>query len=346
MKTKEKILIPLSLSLVILGGTLGVITKGFTNWNIFNKGDNEKDLPVLNDDELPNSISKGITLKNLSKGKNELGQVTQTISYSISPSNASMEDVKVTIKYYDGSDCSNVMSVNHNQNKKEITLTSLNEFNKPIQLRVESVMDKSIYAIATIDYTKKIKSVNVNSNVFVSKEYRIESKTLFAPVYSTYTKDADLTYTLSGGNIEIIDTNEKITEIYNLGEEGVDFLYQYASLIKDVVLNYANPQFDNSIKSKLPDGRVVYELTENKDIHDILIYLYTRNNGDMIPDIGDSTEYNYLQFKVKNIDVNVSDGTTSKCEDLIIKTTIADLDFSYYYVELEKINLELSQIVF
>ncbi len=346
MKTKEKILITLSIGLVIVGGALGVVTKGFSKWDFFKKDENEKDLPVLNDDELINSISKGIVLKNLSKGNNEIGQMTQTISYSISPNNASMEDVKVTIKYHDGSDCSSVMRVDHDQSKKEIILTNLNEFNKPIQLKVESVMDKNIYAIATIDYTKKIKSINVTSDVFVSKGFKINSKTLFIPVYSIYTKNVDLTYTLTGGNIEIVDTGEKITEIYNLGEEGINFLYQYATLIKDVVLNYANPIFDTSIKSKLPSGKTVYELTENKDIHDILIYLYTKNNGDEIPDIEDSLEYNYLQFKVKNINANVSDGTTVRCEDLLIKTTIADLDFSHYYIELEKISLELSQIVF
>ncbi len=122
-----------------------------------------EDTDSLIDSEIQN-IEKGITLKLLNTVNNPDGSVDKTFKYSIQPFNATNQQVKVSAKYFDNSDCSDVLKASIAIESKTITLKCKADFSKKIYVTITSLADESKSAQIVIDYVKKLKSISYRSD--------------------------------------------------------------------------------------------------------------------------------------------------------------------------------------
>lgn len=122
-----------------------------------------EDTDSLIDSEIQN-IEKGITLKLLNTVNNPDGSVDKTFKYSIQPFNATNQQVKVSAKYFDNSDCSDVLTASIAIESKTVTLKCKADFSKKIYVTITSLADESKSAQIVIDYVKKLKSISYRSD--------------------------------------------------------------------------------------------------------------------------------------------------------------------------------------
>ncbi len=179
-----------------------------------------KETDSLIDSEIQN-IEKGITLKLLNTVNNSDGSVDKTFKYSIQPFNATNQQVKVSAKYFDNSDCSEVLTASIDIESKTITLKCKADFNKKIYVTITSLADEAKSAQIVIDYVKKLKSISYRSDdQEVNKIWgcgygfdssvmsRAQYKNSFAfeeivqANYSKFTKDKSYTFKVKDVSIE------------------------------------------------------------------------------------------------------------------------------------------------
>lgn len=126
-----------------------------------------------------------IEMKLLSTGTDSENHITKTFTYSVLPSNASNPSVGYTLKYADGTDCSSAIGVSIDEDSKRITLTNLTDFSKQIIFTLYSKENPSIKSSLTIDYEKKLKSLDLK-DVYYNENYQETIPSFSDSINATY----------------------------------------------------------------------------------------------------------------------------------------------------------------
>ena len=219
---------------ILLGLLLGVIALGaigYGTYQVLNE-----DTPIVETDNggVSETIeSRGVKVRLLSTRTLEDERVEKTFSYSIEPSNATNKDIKVTSAYADGSESGQVITTSVNSADQTITITCNGPFKQKIIVKVTSVDNPEAYAEVTLNYVKKIESIegtitslHVGNGWDLNYEgYHKDTTVTYAdyitPTYSDYTKDKQ--YTFGMKDIQIIDDEFLIQG--SLPDQDTDELY-------------------------------------------------------------------------------------------------------------------------
>lgn len=190
----KKYLLGTSLALLLTLGIGGALI-GTHNTG----GDN-----VVVDGDL-NIVDKGVSIRMLSKETNSHGQETITLSYSVTPDNATNQNVIVTLAYKGGGDCSSVMTASVNSSAHTIALECKGAFNKQIVATVTSEANSNAKGEITIDYEKKLLGFEVNDEDVeigttagssgATFKQSLNLTDIYTPNYSVFTKDKTYNYT-------------------------------------------------------------------------------------------------------------------------------------------------------
>ena len=210
---------------------------------------------VINDSEKPSSsstheiISRGIEARMLSSTTNSYGEKDQVFSYSITPSNASNQEIEISMAYSDETDCSEVMEYSLDAANKQVTLSCKAPFSKQINVVLKSKANENATATIVLDYVKKLKKVTfktddfiyVNDYAYKSSEYTkissFQPESFFTPEYSVYTKDANFSYSL---HISELTLSEKTVDLSD------DFINTFANNVKSRVNSGSRQYFRSS----------------------------------------------------------------------------------------------------
>lgn len=178
-----------------------------------------------------------IEMKLLSTGTDSENHITKTFTYSVLPSNASNPSVGYTLKYADGTDCSSAIGVSIDEDSKRITLTNLTDFSKQIIFTLYSKENPSIKSSLTIDYEKKLKSLDLK-DVYYNENYQ-ETIPSFSDsinaTYSLFSIDKRYTYTINSFSssplvVDDVSLSSKYADLLHAieqdwGERFTDFTY-------------------------------------------------------------------------------------------------------------------------
>lgn len=194
----KKIIIPSVIVCLLITGT-GIFTT--LNYNF------------KNNQQQSNEKNEFVSLKLLNVLTNEDGSITKTFEYFIKPDNASDHSVQATAKYKDNTSCDDVVVISTSTKDHTISVTVKKDFSKQILLTVTSVSTPSISAQVTIDYEKKLISLeDLKSTIQIGgltqspgePDYYLttwnqesELNSLFMANYSKYTIDKNYTYQVS-----------------------------------------------------------------------------------------------------------------------------------------------------
>lgn len=202
---------------ILLGLLLGVIALGAIGFGVY-QAFKDTEPPIVETDNggVSETIeSRGVRIRLLSTRTLEDQSVEKTFSYSVEPSNATNKDVKVSALFVDGSDCSSVITTAVDKETQTITITCKGAFKQKIIVKVTSVDNPEAYAEVTLNYVKKIESIEGTiTSLYVGNgwtqnypEQHIDTTVTYAdfitPTYSDFTKDKQ--YTFGMRDIQIID---------------------------------------------------------------------------------------------------------------------------------------------
>lgn len=201
---------------ILLAVLLGVIALGAVGFGVYQTFNEET--PVVETDNSGVSetiVSRGVKVRLLSTRTLENDAVEKTFSYSIEPSNATNKDIKVTSAYADGSDSSQVITTSVDNQHQTIKVVCNGPFKQKIIVKVTSVDNPEAYAEVTLNYVKKIESIEGTiTSLHVGQGWdvnfegsHIDTSVTYAdyitPTYSDYTKDKQYTFAMK--DIQIID---------------------------------------------------------------------------------------------------------------------------------------------
>ena len=209
---------------------------------------------VIKDSEKPSSstheiISRGIEARMLSSTTNSYGEKDQVFSYSITPSNASNQEVEISMTYSDETDCSEVMEYSLDTTNKQVTLSCKAPFSKQINVVLKSKANENATATIVLDYVKKLKNVTFKTNDFIyindyayrgsdyTKISSFQPETFFTTEYSVYTKDASFSYNMKINELTLTEKTVDLSE---------DFINTFARNVKSRVNNGSRQYFRSS----------------------------------------------------------------------------------------------------
>lgn len=306
-KTK-KILLAVLLGVIALGAI------GYGTYQVLNE-----DTPIVETDNggVSETISsRGVKVKLLSTRTLEDERVEKTFSYSIEPSNATNKDIKVTSAYVDGSESSQVITTSVNSENQTITITCNGPFKQKIIVKVVSVDNPDAYAEITLNYTKKIESIEGhvtslyvgNGWEYTYEENLIDTKVTYSdfikPTYSDFTKDQ--TYTFEMKDIDVF-VDEFLTP-HRLTDETANLVFDgFEELLIDA--------FEN--QGALPTTEDVWNLVDNDEYRSWLLKMA---NTDPMAD-------HYLCFGVE--------GTIYCVEDPSISVQLGGGSYFYVYISFQ-----------
>lgn len=202
---------------ILLAVLLGVIALGAVGFGVYQAfKDTEPPIVETDNSGVSETIeSRGVKVRLLSTRTLENDVVEKTFSYSVEPSNATNKDIKVTSTYADGSDSSQVITTSVDNQNQTITIVCNGPFKQKIIVKVTSVDNPEAYAEVTLNYVKKIESIEGTiTSLFVGNgwdfddpQFHVDTTVTYAdfitPTYSDYTKDKQYTFAMK--DIEIID---------------------------------------------------------------------------------------------------------------------------------------------
>lgn len=172
---------------------------------------------VINDSEKPSSsstheiISRGIEARMLSSTTNSYGEKDQVFAYSFTPANATNQEIEVSLKYADNTDCTSVMNYTLDSENKKITLSCKAAFAKKINVVLKSKANTNATATIILDYVKKTKSLVLKESSFsfgkLSKgdSLSLSPLSFVSPTYSIFTKDKNYTFKTKVNGLTIQD---------------------------------------------------------------------------------------------------------------------------------------------
>ena len=202
---------------ILLGLLLGVIALGAIGFGVYQAFKDTEPLIVETDNGgVSETIeSRGVRIRLLSTRTLEDQSVEKTFSYSVEPSNATNKDVKVSALFVDGSDCISVITTAVDKETQTITITCKGAFKQKIIVKVTSVDNPEAYAEVTLNYTKKIESIEGTiTSLYVGNGWEYDYKSdhidtsvtyadFITPTYSDFTKDSEYTFAMK--DIEVIE---------------------------------------------------------------------------------------------------------------------------------------------
>lgn len=279
---------------------------------------------------------EGISIKSLKTINNDDGTVSKVFTYSVHPDNATNQNVTVSAKYIDDTNCDDVVTTSVDCSKKEITITCLKDFSKQIIVNVVSSMDSTKKATVTVDYIKKVKSINgkdeegtyyigPSQGNWSTKINDFATESIVDVNYSQYTKDKNYTFSMK---VISIDIDEICLECYPGAPE-----YQ---VVSDVI----ETDLSSYVSDSLELGRG---------------YL----SGDELWNVSDTNEWHSVLKKSSVIDCNTAyfgysisamikcneDATIQKAYDFYVYCGVG-FDYSSKTVGVSSIGLELTNIEF
>lgn len=339
-------------SLVIVGG-FGLLTKGFQKWNPkdwIQKEDKDKDSSssgMVTDIE-----ESGLKIKKLST-ETLNGNFVHTYSYTISPSNASNQNVTAVASYVNGATYDNVVQTEVNNTAKTITLktSATTGFDKQVKVVVTSVANPSATATMLVDFKKRLNSVSVkqidkrdlnfvygvkrtNTDNGLLHNFSLENSVNFH--FSKYTIDTTETYTY-----RIISLT--IDSFYD--SDG-HYLFEEDTSAYDEIVGALEGHADSQELETLT-AQQVWNLCSNNDYHSELKF---RSND---------TE-NYYSFKLFEFEIEIFDKENKAVYGLtdgdfegkgitnIIFSLYPGYDYSAssYVVGVDSVLTESTQVVF
>lgn len=216
VKTNMKSIIAVALaSAILIGGTasIGYLSKGFRDWNVknwFTTNDHVTSDNLATQLKVENGIK--LKVKNLASANNYGSQV---ISYNVDPS-FNTDTILYKVAYNDASSIEEgVLSIEHDNSTKQITITCLKAFTKQIILTLYAESNENINASINIDFVEKLtpsftlqaetgKQLKVNTNVATTggsitvdktiKEEKFIFNADFVTKVNSYMKEDSLDY--------------------------------------------------------------------------------------------------------------------------------------------------------
>ncbi len=299
---------------------IGKVTNDKYSWidKIQDKFTNKEETKTSSDSVNMSIKNNGITLKMLQKTKNELGQEVQTLSYSITPSNATDKSIQVSASYVDNTSCEDVLKVTSNQSEQTISITCLKDFGKVIKVKLVSVSNPNASAEITIDYTKQLKSITTDYKQFVinneSNNVVINLAELYTPIYSSYTKEKNYTF-------DIVSYGATVEE--STFNDNYSFLDKLATNIDESINN----------NSALPTASDIWNFDTSNAYHSWLVELSNQS------DLYVNYEVNYEVKSVENPNIG-----TRICFD--VRYDVGTFDYSSKVVNVDSISVEKTEICF
>lgn len=194
-------------------------------------------------------LSRGIKARMLSSNTNSYGEKDQVFSYSFSPSNATNQQIEISMTYSDETDCSEVMEYSLDATNKQVTLSCKAAFSKQINVVLKSKANENATATIVLDYVKKLKNVTFKTNDFIyindyayrgteyTKISSFQPETFFTTEYSIYTKDASFSYNMEINELTLTEKTVDLSE---------DFINTFASNVKSRVNSHSRQYFRSS----------------------------------------------------------------------------------------------------
>ena len=307
------------------------------------------DLPSTSVTESPTSVGSvesgisnfgGMTVKSLSIGVDGQGHVTKTVSYTVTPANATDQTVSVHLTN-EASTTVTGITASVNQTAKTITFTNLAAFDSIIYADVISSQNPTAHSVITFNYFHRLNDVSFAGEIY-SKDWIVDQYGFLEETWGTGTKYYGTQDVDENAHYEqvtaTIDNSQKFEDFMGPNAEAdaalckwvVDCLGGYASFTADSLAAvgtgkswqsdwYAFISTNNLgyFRSALDDDRSGY-------------FSFTLGGKITVSDLGYTTET--LSFDVKpgvNIYVNLS----------------AE-DFSAYYTSVTAITPEIGTIDF
>ncbi len=187
----------LLLSVGVVGGLAG-LTKGFKDWNF----DSWLNNSTSKGDEEISIKEQGINVQYLKNSTTTENYEVRTFSYAVKEEYAKDSSITASLNYVDGTDCSNVMTMEIDEIKKEISLTCKEAFSKQIILNLVSKTNTKAKALIKVDYVKRLLDMKLgNSTIFFGADEKtnnvekLDVSSLISATYSTvYSKDKDYSF--------------------------------------------------------------------------------------------------------------------------------------------------------
>ena len=265
-KTKRKLLI-IGLTFLSVGAIS--TTLGFT----LHQSQNQ-----YNETISSNIEENGVLVRLLSTTEKD-GVITKTFTFSITPSNATNQNVTAKAAYKDNSDCSSVLTVSVDNNAKTISVSCKCAFNKQIIVTITSSANQNKSATITCDYYKKVLSLEGKDKLtigYVDDEGNSESSLssfdildMITPQYSIFTKDYDY---------EFVVENVTLTPI--LGE------MTYCGSLSTTLIKEVENKMAEILLQRIKDGgsyltsEEIYNLSSNNAWHSALNEMHGNNDDD------------------------------------------------------------------
>lgn len=322
MKEKNNVL---RNSLVLL--TIGLVSGiAFVDWNlkdwfITEKQDNQEI------SELETSIIENrIKLKLLTTSETEDGSITKTFSYTITPANATNQNVTATAKYKDGTSCSSVLTTSVNSTDKTISIVCKSAFAQQIEVVVTSEANENAKATIKVDYVKKVTNATYNSEsiqYILGEEKAINYSNFIDITYSQYSKNKDYSIkfnkvTLGECNIHLENGNPEI----------------FTGIIKLDIKNYLSALIGQPTSSI--SKAAIWGIQLNNNYHSLLV--------------ANSTGESYISYNIDELKLDIVDSNdvVQKSVNIENKTLYLYLacDWSGYTVNVDSLNVEFGNVEF
>lgn len=167
-----------SVLIILLIATIGIAipSKGFTDWSKFKHNKPQVEQPDKNGDVKPDSgliidqiVANGMLLSVGTAAADEDGNMSQLFTATITPSNATNQNVDWAVAFKNagsewatGKDIANYVTVTPTSDGAlTATVTCKAAFGEQIELTVTSRSNPEAYAVANVDYAKRLQSASV-----------------------------------------------------------------------------------------------------------------------------------------------------------------------------------------
>ena len=267
------------------------------------------------DDGLNTSVSEnGIKLKLLGVETLANGDTTQTFSYTITPANATNQQINATVQYQSGGAATEV-SAQVNSGEKTITLTCSAAFSKVINVILTAADGGGATATITCNYQKRVTGLKDDGFTLDLRDYDGNSNLMKLLVennqltYSAYTVDYDY-------------SNATITEA---DSSTLDMSY-FSSEFRTKIQNFFNGT------SNAPTASEVWNASTDSTYRSQL-----KTNGGLLFNKASTVDYYFtIQGDISSYDVTF-DGTN---------VILLQYNFSSFNLDVESINIGQSTVLF
>lgn len=260
-----------------------------------------------------------MSVKLLSAETLETGETIQTFSYTITPANATNQNINTSVEYQEGGAATEV-TASIDTAEKTITLTCNAAFDKVILVKLTAADGGGASATITCNYEKKIIGHEAQTFTFIFDDategsdifdYLINETNFFE--YSKYTIDHDYT----NGYMDQTQSG------YDLTFKGVDS-YTFSSNLSQKLIAIFNGE------QQIATSEELWELATSEDRANLkssngYIYLsnavdwgFTMHDGDFSYTVGFDSEPQFsIKLNIEDFNLNISEIDVSGADNVI-----------------------------